>query len=65
MGEFLPRLVFFLVACLAVGMVNGASRASTLDGVLRETLRSFVALTGGIVLLCAAAHLLLLVTQSP
>ena len=33
-------IVLFLVVSLAVGMVNGACRATTLEGVLRESLRS-------------------------
>jgi len=64
MPDLLQTLIFFLVVCFSVGMVTGASRASTLEGVLRESLKSFVALAGGIVVLCAAVQLLLLVAQA-
>ncbi len=64
MSDLLLTIFLFLIVCLAVGMVTGASRASTLEGVLRESLKSFVALAGGIVLLCLAIHALLLVAQA-
>ncbi len=64
MDDLVLRIALFLVAAFAVGMVTGASRASTLEGVLRESLRSFVALAGGIVLLCLALHLILVVAQA-
>lgn len=63
MGDLGTRALLFLVVTLSVGMVTGACRATSLHGVLRESLRSFAALAGGIVLLCVALHLVLLVVQ--
>ena len=64
MDRFWTHLGFFLLVCLAVGMVNGAIRATSLSGVTRETLKSFVALAGGIVLLCLGVYLVSLVAQA-
>ena len=64
MDSLLTTLPFFLVACLAVAMVTGAGRASTLSGVVRETLKSFVSLAGGIALLCAGVHAVLSIVQA-
>ena len=64
MSDIGATAVLFLLVTLAVAMVMGATRGTSLDGVLRETLRSFVALAGGIVLLCVAIHLILLVAQA-
>ncbi len=58
------RILCFVALCLAVGMVTGATRASTMRGVLRESLKAFVSLAGGIVLLCVALQLLLSVVQT-
>jgi hypothetical protein len=57
MPDPLLRLALFLAICLAVGMVSGATRASTLVGVTRRTLRNFVGLAGGIALLVLAMTL--------
>jgi hypothetical protein len=64
MGDLGTQALLFLVVTLAVGMVTGACRATSLEGVLRESLRSFAALSGGIVLLCVALQLILIVVQS-
>jgi hypothetical protein len=58
------QVAFFLAVCLAVGMVNGACRSNTLRGVSRESLKSFVELSGGIALLCLAVWLVSLVAQA-
>jgi hypothetical protein len=63
MNELAPRLTLFLLVCLAVSLVNGATRASNLNGCVRESLKSFVSLAGGLCLLVAAVELLLLVVQ--
>jgi hypothetical protein len=64
MHELVGRAAQGLVVTLSVSMVIGAIRATSLNGVLRETLRSFVALTGGLVLLIIALHLLLSIVQA-
>lgn len=64
MHDLIGRGAQFLVVTLAVSMVIGAIRATSLQGVLRETLRSFVALSGGMVLLVIALQLLLSVVQA-
>jgi hypothetical protein len=58
------RIAYFLIACLAVGMVTGACRATTLHGVVRKSVESFVSMTGWIVTICVAIWLLSLVTQA-
>lgn len=58
------QVPFFLIVTLSVGMVIGATRGTSLQRVLRESLRSFVALAGGIVLLVVAIHLILAVVQA-
>ena len=58
------RIGYFLIACLAVGMVTGACRATTLPGVLRKSLESFVQMAAGIVAICVAMWLLSLVAQA-
>lgn len=58
------QIVFFLLACLAVGMVTGACRATTLPGVLRKSIESFVSMAAGIVAICVAIWLLSLVAQA-
>lgn len=63
MADALPRILLFLVACLAIAMVTGAIRATTLHDVVRETLKSFVSLAGGIALLVVASLLVLSVVQ--
>jgi hypothetical protein len=62
-GDGATDLVFFLLACLGVGMVTGASRATSLAGVTRESLKSFVGLAGGIALLCIALQLVQAIVQ--
>ncbi len=58
------RIAYFLVACLAVGMVTGACRATTLPGVVRRALEAFVQMAVGIVAICVAMALLELVAQA-
>ncbi len=60
----LVRIAYFLIACLAVGVVTGACRATTLHGVVRKSLEAFVSMTGWIVTICVAIYLLSLVTQA-
>ena len=54
----------FLIACLAVGMVTGACRATTFRGVLLRSLESVVAMAAGIAGICVAMWLLSLVAQA-
>jgi len=61
--EFIRWAVMLLIVCLAISMVNGAMRASTLTGVVRESMRSLVALAGGLALLIAVVEVVLLVVQ--
>ena len=63
MGETALRVVFFLVVCLAAGVVQGATRSSSPAGIVRHALRAFISLSGGIALLCLGIWLLLQVTQ--
>lgn len=64
MHELIGRAAQGLVVTLSVSMVIGAIRATSLQSVLRETLRSFVALSGGLLLLVVALQLLLSVVQA-
>lgn len=64
MDRVVLRIVWFLLACLAVGMVTGAVRATTLTGVLRKSLEYFLSMVAGIVALCVAVWLLSLVAQA-
>ncbi len=64
MDDLGVRAVQFLAACLGVGMVTGASRASTFSGVTRESLKAFVSLVGGLALLCVAVWLVCLIAQA-
>lgn len=64
MRDAVLTLLLYLCVCLAAGLVQGASRASTPAAILRHGLRAFVSLAGGIGLLCGAIWLLLRVTQS-
>lgn len=57
------RIGLYLAICLAAGMVQGAARASRPAGIVRHGLRAFVALAGGIALLCLGIRLLMNVTQ--
>ena len=63
MDDTVVRILFFALACLAIAMVTGAIRAGSASGVVRETLKSFVSLAGGIVLLVVASMLVLSVIQ--
>jgi hypothetical protein len=63
-SELANHTLFFLIVTLCVGMVIGATRGTSLNGVLREALRSFVALAGGLILIVVAVHLLLAVVQA-
>lgn len=58
------RIAYFLVACLAVGMVTGACRATTLPGIVRKSVEAFVAMSAGIAAICVAIWLLSLVAQA-
>jgi hypothetical protein len=58
------RIAYFLVACLAVGMVTGACRATTLRGVVRKSVESAVSMAAGIAAICVAIWLLSLVAQA-
>ncbi len=64
MNDLAARLTFFLIVCMAVSMVIGAMRATSLHGVVRESLKSFVALAGGIALLVVCVELVLSVAQA-
>ena len=61
--QFVTRVTLLLVVVLAISMVQGATRASSRDGVVRESLRSFVGLAGGLTLLVVCVELVLLVVQ--
>jgi len=58
------RIALFLVVCLAVGMVTGASRATTLRGIVRKTVEQFASLVALIVGLSIGLWLLSLVAQA-
>jgi hypothetical protein len=58
------RLAYFLAVCLAVGMVTGACRATTLGGVLRKSVETFIELAAGIAALVLGIWLLQLVAQA-
>jgi hypothetical protein len=60
----ITRLALLLVVVLAIAMVQGASRASSRDGVIRESLKGFVSLAGGLALLVVCVELVLLVVQA-
>ncbi len=62
--QFTTSVTLLLVVVLAISMVQGATRASSRDGVVRESLRSFVGLAGGLALLVVCVQLVLLVVQS-
>ena len=62
--QFTTSVTLLLVVVLAISMVQGATRASTRDDVVRESLRSFVGLAGGLALLVVCVQLVLLVVQS-
>ena len=57
-------MTLLLVVVMAIAMVQGASRASTCDGVVRESLKGFVGLAGGLALLVVCVELVLLVVQA-
>ena len=58
------KIAYFLVACLAVGMVTGACRATTLDGVFKKSVEATVSMAAGIAAICVAIWLLSLVAQA-
>jgi hypothetical protein len=60
----LVRILYFLVACLAAGMVTGACRATTREGVFRKSMESFLLMASGIVAICVGIWLLSLVAQA-
>jgi hypothetical protein len=62
--QLVSRVTLLLIVVLSISMVQGATRSSTRDGVVRESLRSFVGLAGGLALLVVCVELVLLVVQS-
>ncbi len=62
--QLVIRVTLLLLVVLAISMVQGASRASTRDGVIRESLKGFVGLAGGLTLLVICVELVLLVVQA-
>lgn len=58
------KIAYFLIACLAVGMVTGACRATTLQGVVKKSVESFASMAIGIVAICVGIWLLSLVAQA-
>jgi hypothetical protein len=58
------RIGFFLIVCLAVGMVSAACRATTLRSIVRKGFESFLQMAAGIVAICVAIWLLTLVAQA-
>lgn len=64
MDRVLLRIAYFLIACLAVGLVAGACRATTLPGVAKKSVEAFVQMAGWIVAICVSIWLLSLVTQA-
>ena len=64
MDRPLLKIVYFLIACLAVGLVAGACRATTLNGVVKKSVEAFVQMAGWIVAICVSIWLLSLVTQA-
>ena len=62
--QLVTRVALLLVVVLAISMVHGACRASTRDGVVRESLKGFVSLAGGLALLVVCVQLVLLVVQA-
>ncbi len=64
MPELMRAAVLLLIVCLAVSMVVGASRASSLEGVVRESLKSLVGLGGGLIVLIVCVELILSVAQA-
>ena len=62
--QLVTRVALLLVVVLAISMVQGATRASTRDGVVRESLKGFVSLAGGLALLVVCVQLVLLVVQA-
>ena len=64
MDRAATRILFFLIACLAVGMVTGACRATTLAGVAKKSVESFLAMAAGIVGICVGIWLLSLIAQA-
>ncbi len=61
--QLLTRVTLLLLVVLAISMVQGATRASSLNGVVRESLRGFVSLAGGLAILVVCVELVLLVVQ--
>jgi hypothetical protein len=58
------RIGWFLVVCLAVGMVSGACRATTLPGIVRKSIEQFASLVALMVGLAIGLWLLSLVAQA-
>lgn len=63
MADTALRVGFFLAACLAAGLVQGAARGTTPRAILHHGLRSAVSLAGGIGVLLLGVWLVLRVTQ--
>jgi hypothetical protein len=64
MHDLMGEGVLLLLVCLAVSLVVGASRASSLEGVVRESLKSLVGLAGGMLVLIVCVELILSVAQA-
>ena len=58
------KIAWFLVVCLAVGMVSGACRATTLRGIVRKSIEQFTQLAALMVGLTVGLWLLSLVSQA-
>jgi hypothetical protein len=58
------RIALFLVVCLAVGMVSGACRATTLRGIVRKSIEQFASLAALMIGLSIGLWLLSLVAQA-
>lgn len=63
MSDVVVQLFFYVWVCAAAGFAQGAARASTPSGILRQGLRATVSLAGGIALLCAAIWFVVRITQ--
>ena len=63
MNDVFVWAVLLLVVCASISTVVGAMRASSLHGIVRESLRHLVGLVGGFALLIAVIEAVLLVVQ--
>ena len=58
------RIAYFLIACIAVGMVTGACRATSFAGVAKKSVEATLTMAGWIVAIVVAILLLSLVAQA-